>query len=162
MSGVALGGDAGAAASAAPRVVIDTNAWLDLFVFEDVCARGLARVLSLRALQPVRNAACDDELIAVLARPAIAARRDAAEVQSALTRWKAAALEFDAPAPAPWRCRDPDDQKFLDLASACSAAYLVTKDRALLDLARKTRSRGLQIVPPSAIFPLSPAERGTG
>jgi predicted nucleic acid-binding protein len=34
-------------------------------------------------------------------------------------------------------CRDPNDQKFLELARDCRADYLVTKDRALLELARR-------------------------
>jgi predicted nucleic acid-binding protein len=37
-------------------------------------------------------------------------------------------------------CRDPDDQKFLEAALAAGARFLVTKDRALLELARR-RSR---------------------
>ena len=36
------------------------------------------------------------------------------------------------------RCRDKDDQKFLEAALAARADVLVTKDRALLDLARRT------------------------
>ena len=35
------------------------------------------------------------------------------------------------------RCRDRDDQKFLEAALAARAGFLVTKDRALLDLARR-------------------------
>jgi len=34
-------------------------------------------------------------------------------------------------------CRDPDDQKFLEAAQAAHAGFLVTKDRALLDLAQR-------------------------
>ena len=34
-------------------------------------------------------------------------------------------------------CRDPADQKFLELARDCEADFLVTKDRALLALARR-------------------------
>jgi predicted nucleic acid-binding protein len=33
------------------------------------------------------------------------------------------------------RCRDADDQKFLELAAAAGARYLVSKDQALLELA---------------------------
>jgi len=38
-------------------------------------------------------------------------------------------------------CSDPDDQKFLDLALACGAAFLVTRDRDLLELARNRDPR---------------------
>jgi hypothetical protein len=34
-------------------------------------------------------------------------------------------------------CKDPDDQKFLELARDCHADFLVTKDRDLLVFARR-------------------------
>ena len=40
------------------------------------------------------------------------------------------------------RCRDADDQKFLDLAWSANAAWLVTKDKALLELARRVAKLG--------------------
>jgi predicted nucleic acid-binding protein len=45
-------------------------------------------------------------------------------------------------------CRDPLDQKFLDLAVSVRAGWLITRDRDLLKLARKTRRQGLLIVTP--------------
>jgi predicted nucleic acid-binding protein len=49
-------------------------------------------------------------------------------------------------------CSDPDDQKFLELALACGAGLLVTKDRALLELARhKTRPVPFRIVEPAKL-----------
>lgn len=48
-------------------------------------------------------------------------------------------------------CRDPDDQKFLDLALLVGASFLVTRDRALLDLGRHALRRySLLIVRPDA------------
>jgi predicted nucleic acid-binding protein len=44
------------------------------------------------------------------------------------------------------RCRNPHDQKFLDLAFSAQAAVL-TEDKAPLALARKGRDFGLQISP---------------
>lgn len=40
-------------------------------------------------------------------------------------------------------CSDKDDQKFLELARDVGADILITKDKALLKLARKTRNSGL-------------------
>ena len=36
------------------------------------------------------------------------------------------------------RCSDPDDQKFMELARNARADWLITKDKALLKLGRKT------------------------
>jgi predicted nucleic acid-binding protein len=48
--------------------------------------------------------------------------------------------EDDIPLP---RCGDPDDQKFLELALASGARWLLSKDNELLKLDRRTRSAGL-------------------
>lgn len=40
-------------------------------------------------------------------------------------------------------CRDPDDQKFLELARDAAAKTLITKDKALLKLAGKCVRAGL-------------------
>jgi predicted nucleic acid-binding protein len=40
-------------------------------------------------------------------------------------------------------CSDRDDQKFLEVARDARAAVLITKDKALLKLARKTAQAGL-------------------
>jgi len=51
-----------------------------------------------------------------------------------------ALLPTDAKLPV---CKDADDQKFIELAVSSGAAYLVSKDKALLKLARRIRKLGL-------------------
>jgi predicted nucleic acid-binding protein len=41
------------------------------------------------------------------------------------------------------RCRDADDQKFMEAAAAAGADLLITKDNALLELARAVERRAL-------------------
>ncbi|MFT7776961.1 putative toxin-antitoxin system toxin component, PIN family [Roseateles sp.] len=45
-------------------------------------------------------------------------------------------------------CRDPDDQKFIDLALAARARWLISRDKAVLALAKRARLRGLAILTP--------------
>jgi putative PIN family toxin of toxin-antitoxin system len=47
------------------------------------------------------------------------------------------------------RCKDRDDQKFLELAARCEANLLVSKDKALLQLRGRT-TLGFQILKPAA------------
>ncbi len=143
------------APDAGPIAVIDTNVWLDLFVFADPRVRGLAHALAVgTALTAVRCCQTDAEIEAVLRRPRFAARRAAGPVPGSIDldepmlRWRQIAQPRALGAPAPWLCRDRDDQKFLDLAFASGAALLLTKDKALLCLNRKSRRDGLSILTP--------------
>ena len=127
------------------RLVLDTNIWLDWLVFEDT---GLARIRQLQAAKHLEiciDAACEAELARVLAYPLGKRQLGAAEQGAALAQCRRIAVRVDVVAPAAERarlpaCRDPDDQKFLEAALAVRADWLITKDRALLELARR-RSR---------------------
>jgi hypothetical protein len=63
-------------------------------------------------------------------------------------------VEPVTPRPAPsnsLRCTDPDDQMFIDLAIGMQADSLVTRDKALLRLARRAaRLNGLRICVPAS------------
>ncbi len=125
------------------RIVLDTNVCLDLFVFRDARWQSLLEAMQAGAVEAVTRADCRMEWTLVLAYTKLGL--DAAAQQAALAefdRWitliDAAADDLALPA-----CKDPDDQKFLELAAASGAALLVSKDKALLKLARRTRKLGL-------------------
>ena len=68
----------------------------------------------------------------------------------------ACAIALCRPVPAPQRpavaapvCADPDDQIFIDLAWCWPATWLLTRDRALLNLATRAKSRQLDILTPA-------------
>jgi putative PIN family toxin of toxin-antitoxin system len=129
-----------------PRVVLDTNVFLDCWVFEDAAARPLRAALEMGRVLPVRSAATDAELVDVIARPQFAAR--AAAGKTLLDWWQRQARLIEVNAVAPVRCSDPADQRFLDLAFAAQAHVLVTKDKALLATAPTARRHHLFVVPP--------------
>jgi len=131
--------------------VIDTNVWLDLFVFEDRAARPLAQALQRGAVRVIRSMRTDAELLAVLARPKFGQRLPPNSIAVLLCNWQSLAHCVDAGGSAPWLCADPDDQKFLDLAYSSRVQALFTKDRALLRLAHAARKHGLQIVQPTVL-----------
>lgn len=136
-------------------IVIDTNVALDLWLFG---RRGLD-ALHVRPLPLIATGAMRQELYDVLHHSAagngpIAPRRmpvDAATV--ALASWDRHVRLVEAPLrsdPAWPRCRDETDQKFVDLALSQRAGWLLTRDRALLKLARRCRAYGLVVVVPEA------------
>jgi putative PIN family toxin of toxin-antitoxin system len=129
------------------RIVIDTNVLLALWIFADDTVAPLRAALVRGQLQPVRSLATDAELHEVLARPAlfaVPAERQAALLQA----WETQALVVPDPAAVAIRCRDPLDQKFVELAVATGAGWLVTRDKALLKLRRKLRRLGCAVVTP--------------
>ena len=135
------------------RLVLDTNAWLDLLVFEDPACARLRAALAAGDAVAVGNACCRDEWQRVLTYPELALDQDAA------ARLHAAydALAVDDASlprrPLP-RCADPDDQKFLELACASGADALLTRDRALLVLDGRLRRAGLFRVCRPADWPI--------
>ena len=128
------------------NVVIDTQTLLDWRFFRDV------RCAAWEPPQPGRwlaTAAMRDELAHVLARPWPA--RWATPADEVLAFFDQHATLHAPPvlgAHQLLRCSDPDDQKFIDLALALQPALLVSRDRALLKLARRAAPRGVQVLPP--------------
>jgi putative PIN family toxin of toxin-antitoxin system len=133
------------------RIVLDTNVCLDLFVFRDPRWDGLLQTLQSGALQAVTRADCRTEWLIVLGYAHLgldgpARERVGAEFDALVAIIDAPARDVRLPL-----CRDTDDQKFLELARDAGAAALITKDKALLKLARKTARAGLfSILAPEA------------
>ena len=143
------------------RVVLDTNVCLDAFVFDDPRAAPLVAALVSGEVEAVTRADCRDEWLAVLAYPAL--RLDEARRREAAARFDrlVTLLEEVAPGEKPPRCRDPDDQKFLELAAASGAAVLFSRDAEVLRLARRTARDGqFAIVKPEDwVAPTPPTPR---
>lgn len=136
-----------------PRAVLDTNVCLDLFLFRDPRAAALLAALHTGELIAVTNAECREEWLRVLDYPRLrlddAGRADAVDAFDALIHCVPDDTQTVSPARSLPRCRDPDDQKFLQLALATGARWLVSRDRHVLALGRRTRRDGLfEIVAP--------------
>lgn len=126
-------------------LVLDTNIVLDLWVFADDAARPLRAALLAGELSWLATAAMRDELARVLHYPQIAPRLAFYELQppQVLAHFDRHASLVEPPARAPLRCRDPDDQKFIDLAVA-RQALLLSKDRAVLAMKKRLAAWSVQ------------------
>jgi putative PIN family toxin of toxin-antitoxin system len=141
-----------------PRLVLDTNVALDLFVFRDPACERLRDALQQGLVAAVVDEPCRAEWLAVLEYPQFGLTEAACEQAMAAFDHSVALLPEAAMAPHPDvklpRCTDPDDQKFLELALAAGAQCLLSKDKALLQLARRTAREGwFRILSPTAWEP---------
>jgi putative PIN family toxin of toxin-antitoxin system len=121
------------------RLVLDTNIWLDWLVFGDACVAPIRAAVNEGRARVYIDGACETELVRVLGYPLGKMTLDARAQAACLAECRRASSPRGDAAPLACvlpPCRDPDDQKFLELARDCRADLLVTKDRALLMLSR--------------------------
>lgn len=139
--------------SVAWLAVLDTNVVLDLFMFRDPVVAPIEQALRAGHLHCVSDAPCLEELRRVLAYRQFGLDRGEMEQimreYVAMARFHPDIEALDVRSSCLPLCRDPDDQKFLQLAGAAQAQWLVTKDKALLALARKKKRLGFAIVSPA-------------
>jgi predicted nucleic acid-binding protein len=135
-------------AQAPVRRVLDTNIVLDLWVFDEPRAEALRLSVETGGTHWLATAAMRQELTRVLAYPQIAKRLThralpAEAVLGHFDRW--AQLQPDAPK-APYVCKDTDDQMFIDLAVAHTAA-LHSKDAQVLCMKKRLERCGVVLNP---------------
>ncbi len=128
--------------------VIDTNVVLDCCVFDDAAVRPLVVALRTGGLRWLATPRMLDELQEVLNRP-LPPRWENARQQALHDRFGARAQLATAPPGGRLRCRDADDQMFIDLALAHPGCTLLTRDRALLVLAKPAAALGVTVTHPA-------------
>jgi len=124
------------------RLVLDTNIWLDWLVFADPAVIPIRHAVAEARAAVYMDERMEAELARVLAYDLGKHSIDAQAQAACLATCRQTALRVEgvdgqaqlASLPV---CRDPDDQKFLEAALAARADFLVTKDQALLELARR-------------------------
>ena len=119
-----------------PRsLVIDTNVVLDLFLFQDPRTPELARAIRAGEVRWLATPRMREECKRVLAYPhlqGVAAQKSVA-AEAVLAQFDALSTPAEVAPDLPLRCKDPDDQCFIDLAAA-HGATLISKDRHVLKL----------------------------
>lgn len=141
------------------RLVLDTNVWLDWFVFEqsaDSEVMQLRQYIERQQSHPTAHHSCAivmdapmwEEWVDVLGREqfSVPAERQAvicAKMQNIVT------MVETPSAPLPHiRCTDRDDQIFIDTALAYKASWLISKDKHLLALSSRARAWGIAVGTP--------------
>ena len=127
-------------------IVLDTNIVLDVWVFNDAPSvplkeQLLAAELDWLATQEMRN-----ELARVLDYPKIRPRLKFYQLtaEHVLATFDQHARIVEVAGKCLITCRDPDDQKFIDLAVA-HRALLLSKDRHLLSLQKRLLAHEIRV-----------------
>jgi predicted nucleic acid-binding protein len=136
-----------------PAAVFDTHVLLDWWLFRDPRITPWRQAVLAGSVRMLICPLARVELVRMLGHASLAhwpADRGAALAEID----RLAEQRSDPPSSGPGlRCRDPDDQVFVDLALGGGARWLLTRDRALLALARRARPLGLQIGAPEHLAP---------
>ena len=127
-----------------PALVLDTNILLDVWVFGDAAAAPLISGLPQGQWRWLATAPMREELARVLAYPQIVKSLNHHQInpQSVLDQFDAHAEMVDVAPKASVTCKDPDDQKFIDLAVVYRAT-LLSKDHAVLSMEKRLMALGV-------------------
>jgi hypothetical protein len=134
-------------------IVIDSQSLFDWMVFRSpICSRW-DDVLSGSDWEWIFTSEMKAEFDFVAAKGF--GERWPVDAEAVASTWTRHGLQVETPPPpgaeARLPCTDKDDQKFIDLAIVARAHTLVTRDKALLRLARKALERhGVRVCRPEA------------
>jgi len=143
----------------APLAVLDTNVVLDLFVWDNPVAEPLRALIRQGKLLCLSDPDCLAELARVLDYPKLALDAAAQQAIHAEYTGLCTVVPTQPPehvSPILPRCSDRDDQKFLALAVRAKADYLLTRDNALLKMAKRMQRFAPQL---AIITPTQKLER---
>jgi putative PIN family toxin of toxin-antitoxin system len=125
-----------------PKVILDTNILLDLFYFRDESVEYLFKCLKNFEIDAYTCESIWAEFEEVLARKPFLNTQDQInqlriEHQN-LFIWKSPEKK------APYKCRDTDDQVFVDLAVEIAPSIIISKDNHLLKMSKKLSTLGIK------------------
>ena len=120
-----------------PTVVLDTNILLDVLVFDDERAHPLRAALDAKQLDAVATDKTFAEFLDVIGREQFSLDKDQQVLIS--EQWKnwARIVSDDELCQAPWKCKDRDDQVFINLAYSLRPSALISKDKQVLKIAKR-------------------------
>jgi putative PIN family toxin of toxin-antitoxin system len=120
-----------------PVVVLDTNILLDILVFDDQRAHPLRGALTNKTIDAVATAQTIEEFQDVISRPQFdLSLEQQKEIDLQWQTWSRI-LDDVSIEVAPWKCKDRDDQVFINLAYSLRPAILISKDKLVLKIAKR-------------------------
>ena len=124
-------------------LILDTNIVLDLLVFQDPRADWIRDGIARRQFELIYSSEMLLELADVIARPQFA--QNSNDQSTLLSSWTQMAIHKPTPPRCSFRCDDPDDQAFIDLAYHYRPSQLLSKDRKVLQMQRALGEHGVWV-----------------
>lgn len=126
-------------------VVLDTNILLDVLVFDDSRAHPLRAALISGELDAVATEKTLAEFLDVISREQFSlSSQKQEEIIFQWRSWSRLVKDDDLSA-APWKCKDRDDQVFINLAYTLRPSILISKDKMVLKVAKRAQKDGIVI-----------------
>ncbi len=132
-----------AAGMAIKTLILDTNIVLDLLVFHDPRANWIRDGIARGQFELIYSSEMLVELTDVIARPQFA--QSGYDQSTVLSSWTQMAIHKPTPPRCSFRCDDPDDQAFIDLAYHYRPSQLLSKDRKVLQMQRTLGEHGVWV-----------------
>ena len=131
------------------KVVLDTNIWLDLLLFKDINLNYIINAIHQKHLQVYACQKMYDELARVLHYPQFSKYNH--DINQCLEQFNNYVIYLATPPnlAIPVKCKDIDDQVFLDFCGLYNINFLISKDKQVLKLAKNMRKLGVKVIPPN-------------
>jgi len=135
------------------KIILDTNIYISSFVFDSHVENFYLEILKKDEIDIYFSDETFDELVkkldlkefsSILAKSKRLIGR--IDIDSFIQNIKTNSIIISDPTEKVVICRDPNDNKFLELAKAIQADYIISGDKDLLDL---SEFEGVRIVKPS-------------
>ena len=128
-----------------PVVVLDTNILLDVLVFDDSRAHPLRAALIAGGLDAVATEKTLSEFLDVIGREQFSLSQE--KQNEIMSQWRSWSILINDEVldVAPWKCKDRDDQVFINLAYTLKPAMLISKDKLVLKIAKRAQKDGIVI-----------------
>lgn len=133
-------------------IIFDTNLLLDFFVFKEPTTLPLWVAALNKKFSVCTDQEALDELQDVLRRPQFQCTPE--DVKRILNEYLSVAQIKEETRQSAALCRDPLDQKFLNLAVSLAPSLLITKDKLVLKCAGKLKKENVQILNPEKALKL--------
>ena len=120
-----------------PVIILDTNILLDILVFDDERAHPLRAALDAELLDAVATDKTFAEFLDVIGREQFSLEKEQQDlIREQWKKW-ARIISDEELCQAPWKCKDRDDQVFINLAYSLRPSALISKDKQVLKIAKR-------------------------